>query len=77
MSSLARSVPCLIPHTDTLLSAVKTGFLSSLATGKLGPGGVVMASMLQARGSMGHLHHQGKGTSGGSYRFCKAAFSID
>lgn len=77
ISSLARSVPFLVPNTTDLLSAVKRGFLSSLATGKLGPGGVVIASMLHARSSMGHLHHHGNGTSPGSTRFCKAAFSID
>lgn len=77
MSSLARSVPCLIPHTDTLLSAVNSGFLSSLTTGKLGPGRIVIASMLHARDSIGHLHHEGKGTSTGSTRYFKTAFSID
>lgn len=77
ISSLARSVPFLMPHTDSLLGAVKDGFLSSLATGKLGPGRVIVASILHARSSMGHLEHEGVGTSGGSTRFCKAAFSID
>lgn len=77
VSSLARSVPFLVPRTDTLLSAVKTGFLSSLDYGKLGPGRVVIASMLHATSSIGHLHHHGKGTSTGSTRTFKAAFSID
>ncbi len=73
---VARSVPCLIPHTDRLLRGVDHGFLSSLTIGNVPLRALVIASILHARQSMGQLHEFGFGTSRGDYRHCKAAFSV-